>query len=208
MDAEFEMPNNNDQLFKNAINYADHNAAIRTGITNFFVYSEGYKLAAEKLLGQTEGNAWNANMLVYPIVFTTRQYLELRLKELICGLNYIINHEYKFKDGHDLIKLWDEFISLDKHSERQETMDSTAAANARKIIDEFNLVDQGSYAFRYPVDKSVDRNPSHNMKYLDLNNFQTVMNRLSNFLEQEGERIFYLIDQTEEYISIMRSEYF
>lgn len=202
---KFELPTKADQFFIES-NEMDKNAAIRTGQRNLFVYSEGYKLAAKKLFEQIDGSAWNANLLVYPIVFNCRQHIELALKEIICGLSYYVKHEFEFPNGHDLIKLWQQFLLIDNNTGRTEEIEVDLKAAVEKLLKEFNDIDPGSYSFRYPVDSTSARNASHSLKIIDLRNFSEVFEKICNFLESEGERVYYLIDQTDEYISIMQSE--
>lgn len=62
----------------------------------FGIYALGYREAAE-LLGQRCLNSRaEADSLVYPLVFLWRHYVELRLKELLRGLNYIDQQSREF----------------------------------------------------------------------------------------------------------------
>src|SRR5947209_3389712 len=45
------------------------------------IYAEGYKALADA--GVEHAKRWDMDIVVYPIIFCYRQYLELRLKELI-----------------------------------------------------------------------------------------------------------------------------
>lgn len=207
MDNEFPLPNIQDKLFKEFNEDCRHNAIVRTGIDKFFLFSEGYKTAAKKLFEQLDGNAYDANILVYPLIFLNRQFLELRLKELITGLNFTISHEYKFSNGHDLKQIWDTYKSLAIQIVGNNIPDKEMLQNVENLIIEFNAIDPKSFSFRYPVDTSKDRNPSLSITNIDLLNFMTTMKKLYNFFDTQSDMVFHLIDLTEEFILIMRSEY-
>jgi hypothetical protein len=207
MDEEFLMPDDQDHLFREFNEDYQHNATLRTGIDKFFLFSEGYKTAAEKLFEQLDGSAFYANMLVYPLIFLNRQFLELRLKELVSGLNFTISHEYKFPNGHGLKNLLDIYKDLIKQVGKEHAPNADALRNTEKLISEFNDVDPKSFSFRYPVDTTDARNPSLRMTNIDLRNFMTTMNKLYNFFDIQSDIVFHLIDLTEEFISVMRSEY-
>jgi len=207
MEKEFLLPVDQDKLFKDFNDDYRHNAIVRTGIDKFFLFSEGYKTAAEKLFEQLDGSAFYANMLVYPLIFLNRQFLELRLKEIISGLNFAISHEYKFPNGHNLENLWDTYKELIKQVGEMNAPEPATLKSAEKLVLEFNAVDPKSFSFRYPVDTSEARNPSLEMTNIDLHNFATTMNKLYNFFDTQSDVVFHLIDLTEEFISIMRSEY-
>ncbi len=132
--------------------------------------------------------------------------MELSFKELICGLNYYLNQEYQFSDGHDLSKLWNEFVRLDKQTYKDEALYEKLFEPVEKLMKEFNDIDPKSMAFRYPVGKGQERKTSHNTKSLDLENFRNVFNKLNNFIEMHDAHVYNLIDQKEEYDAIMRSD--
>lgn len=204
---DFPLPESQDKLFKDFNEDYRHNAIVRTGIDKFFLFSEGYKTAATKLFEQLDGSAFNANVLVYPLIFLNRQFLELRLKELICGLNFTISHEHKFSNGHDLKRLWDTYKNLVMQIGDNNIPDKTTLQNTENLILEFNSIDPKSFSFRYPVDTTAERNPSLTITNIDLLNFMTSMKKLYNFFDTQSDMVFHLIDLTEEFISIMRSEY-
>ena len=175
---------------------------------NFFLFSEGYKTAAIKLFEQLDGSAFHANFLVYPLIFLNRQFLELRLKELISGLNFAISHKYEFPNGHGLQSLWNTYKDLILQIDSgHHSPDNATLQNVEKLIFEFNLIDPQSFSFRYPVDTSPARNPSLKITNIDLLNFMTTMNKLYNFFGWQSDMVFHLIDITDDFISIMRSEY-
>lgn len=204
---EFKLPEANDTLFREFNEDYHHNAIIRSGVSKFFLFSDSYKTAAIKLFEQLDGNAFSANTLVYPIVFLCRHFIELRLKELISGINYSLSEKYSFPDGHNLDTLWNTYKSLVPKAGESFVPEKKVLTNAERLIKEFNLVDPNSMCFRYPVDKSADRNPSLTMTNLDLENFRLTMEKLFNFFDTQSDLIFHLIDVAEEYFSEMRNLY-
>ena len=206
MTEDFSLPDESDKLFKDYNKDYRHNAIVSTGIDKFFLFSEGYKSAALRVFDQLDGEAWSANTCVYPLVFLNRQFLELRLKELICGLNFVIDKEKTFPNGHNLESLWNKFKDL-LYSLGEDHINKSTLENAEKLILEFNAIDSNSFSFRYPVDKSHERKPSLTLTNIDLQNFMKTMKKLYNYFDALNDLVSYQVDQAEEYISIMRSEY-
>ena len=204
---EFPVPEGSETLFKEFNDDYTFNAIISSGIDKFFLFSDGYKNASLKLFAQLEGDTCSADTIVYPLVFINRHFLELRLKELISGLNYVITHKYSFPNGHNLEFLWNTYKALLSEVEDTKNTDIDGLAQVEKLILEFNNVDSSSFSFRYPVETSSDRNPSLTIRHLDLQNFQNTMIKLYNYFDSHSDMIFYLTDLTDEFIITMRSEY-
>lgn len=206
MEEKLQMPCLDDKLFQDFNKDYRYNVILNSGIDKFFLFSEGYKIAAERLFEQFDGSGWDANTLVYPLIFLNRQFLELRLKELISGLNFTLSHEYKFPNGHCLKTLWNTFKSL-MVKLKESPIKQIDFDNTERLIKEFVSIDPQSFSFRYPVDTTEERNPSLKIKNMDLLNFMTTMKKLYNFFEIQSDVVYYYIDLTEEFINIMRSEY-
>lgn len=206
-EGNFLLPDCNDKLFIDLNQDYRHNAIVSTGMDKFFLFSESYKMAAETLFEQLDGSAHYANYLVYPLIFLNRQFLELRLKELIIGLNYIITGERKFPNGHDLKNLWNDFNTLVLRIGNENIPERKVLQNTESLILEFNSIDPQSFSFRYPVDKTNERNSSLKITTIDLLNFKGSMKKLYNFFDTQSDMIFHLIDLKEEFIDVIRSEY-
>ena len=208
IDTNFALPESGDSLFKEFNPDYTQNAIISAGIDKFFLFSDGYKTASVKLFEQLDGSAYAANTMVYPLIFLNRHFLELRLKELISGLNFVISHEYSFPNGHNLQWLWDYYKKLLSQVEEGSGIDPSLLANVERLILEFNSIDASSFSFRYPVDTSPSRNPSLTIKNVDLLNFQNTMIKMYNYFDTHSDMVFHLIDLTEDFISHMQSEYY
>ncbi|MCH8318510.1 MAG: hypothetical protein IIA88_08445 [Bacteroidetes bacterium] len=90
-----------------------NNAIINLHYDKWDLYAEGYKLAAELLFEKVSEAKSNQDYLVYPIVFLTRHYIELRLKEIILkGKKLLDKKKEKPPTHHDLSSLWFECEKL------------------------------------------------------------------------------------------------
>lgn len=58
--------------------------------TTFGRYAIGYKEAADALIDRAVEKDYSADMQFYPIAFLYRQYLELRLKQLLITGGYVV----------------------------------------------------------------------------------------------------------------------
>lgn len=207
MNEEFLLPESGDRLFKSFNEDFRHNAIVSAGMSKFFLFSEGYKTAALKIFEQLDGSAFHANFLVYPLIFLNRQFLELRLKELISGLNFSFSQSYDFPNGHELDRLWNTYKNLILQASGSHCPDEATLENVERLIFEFQSIDPQSFSFRYPVDKTAARKPSLKITNIDLLNFMTTMNKLYNFFAWQSDMVFHMIDITNEFIGIMQSEY-
>ncbi len=109
-------------------------------------YADGYKEAADLIVQFVEQTHMNQDILVFPIVFNYRQYLELRLKELLMISSFYLDQEWVLNASHDLMVLWRDLLPKLKRVD-----DRTDWAGVEHVIREFNEIDIGSFAFRYPV---------------------------------------------------------
>lgn len=72
-------------------------------------YTEGYRRAADILIGHIDASGQDQDFLVYPVLFLYRHHIELLIKQII-GLALALaedpsKHQYK-KDNHNLNTLW------------------------------------------------------------------------------------------------------
>jgi hypothetical protein len=100
----------------NHIFSGDHwkfNACLNFSHDMGYGYVEGYKKAAEILISYIETKMNDQDILVYPIVFMYRHYLELLLKEIIKNGSKILNLEFDNNDyHHEILKLWNKVKSI------------------------------------------------------------------------------------------------
>ena len=173
-EIQFRWPVKNDQLFVSA---PGDNSHIET---NYWVRTyqiiEGYKGAAELLVGQTEDDPSLRDLLVFPIIFNYRHFIELSLKNLLNTYGTVVGIKRNWKD-HDLRKLWREFESM---SEKYSGHIDETTREVGKLILEFSIVDPNSFSYRYPVDTQGMLIPIE-FTEIHLPTLADVMNGLSNY---------------------------
>lgn len=132
----------------------------------------GYKNAGDVLIEWLATHERN-DSLVLPLLFCYRQYIELRLKDIVEKVNIFEEEDDSYERVHDLKKLWAIVKSrardgIDDHE--YETLKTVEAC-----IMEFHEADRRGVGFRYP-----EALPFHN---LDVANLEMVMRRISTFLD-------------------------
>ena len=86
-----------------------HNACLNFMGIDINAYAVGYKRAADFLVERVSQERRHQDTLVYPIAFLYRQYLELRLKELIHNGNMLLDIPLMEKNlHHGIDKLWEQ----------------------------------------------------------------------------------------------------
>lgn len=197
-------PKKEDQLFIEEKSPAG-GAWLKNPTNKFFLYSEGYKEAGNELFKFCIKGTLYRNLLIYPLIFVYRQFLELRLKELIImGYDYIPEAK-DFPDEHNLDNLW----KLYRHDilSKIESIDKDILDNVENVILQFHNEDPKSMSFRYPVTKAPNRQETITRDTIDLVNFKEVMDKLIYFLDYQWEMISHYKDLKAELLSEMYSEY-
>lgn len=172
---------------------------------NWVLYAAGYKRAGDLLVehGITHGEQ---HILVYPTVFLYRQYIELRLKEIIRNAYWLLGIPQHFPPGfpisHKVDELWTECRSIlekidedeyQRLGENERNKYKSTLGTLQEDINKFSELDPDSQVSRYPTDKRG--NPSILALNLSSINFRT--------LKELVERISYWLDG----ISVGISEY-
>lgn len=159
--------------------------------TNFNRYAIGYKEAADALIDRTCEKDYGADLQFYPIAFLYRQYLELRLKDLLISGGRVVYDESKLTHGHDLKRPWAEVRKIlesvwpGTHAEEMDALGN--------CIEELCQLDAKSMSFRYPVDK--EGQPTLlGLSRVDLVNLKSVMNRISSFLDASSDALGDILD--------------
>jgi hypothetical protein len=98
----------------------------------------------------------------------------------------LTERESKIQTGsHNLRALWDAFKSLTAEIERRNGIDPPPKEDIEGIeayIDQLHAVDEGSYAFRYPLKKTGEVSFG-DMKRINLGRFCERMEKLCNYLD-------------------------
>lgn len=195
-------PEKGDKLF---ISSPNEGKWLPSGIDDIFKLSEGYRLSAVSLYQEIKRREWvNKPYLSCAMVFSFRQFLEVRLKELIYMGKRELFKEARFKYIHNLEDLFHTYVT-EVLTNVDSTYDKNMADIVKRLIQEFNLIDPKSMNFRYPVDK--DQKPSLTMQNFDIDNFKEIMDKLANYFDYQLEIIqmleYYNAEMDAEYASLM-----
>lgn len=176
-----------------------------SGIKDIFKLSEGYRLSAISLYQEIKKNEWfNKQYLSSAMIFSFRQFLEVRLKELIYIGKRELFENPQFKATHSLEDLFQTYVK-EVLPKADPSYDKEMVDVVNKLIHEFNFIDPKSMSFRYPVDKNLK--PIHNIPNFDIDNFKEVMDKLANFFDCQLEILQMLEDYNAEMTAEMASEY-
>jgi hypothetical protein len=170
-----KFPNYNDKLICWDVPSKRYNACLNYTGKEFHIYSYGYQKAAERVIQSALHDQEPIDILIYPIIFLYRQFLELRLKELIICLD----SEAPVENHHHLLRLWQRFISLVEQTDTNPKCEEFEATES--LIREFTTLDPHSMVFRYPVDKKGEEHKKPDL--INIINLAEVMYRTSFFLE-------------------------
>jgi hypothetical protein len=144
-------------------------------------YAVGYKRAADFLVERVSQERRHQDTLVYPIAFLYRQYLELRLKELIHNGNMLLDIPLMEKNlHHGIDKLWEQCRDILEKIHPNENTDEFD--DIEKYIIEFARTDPSSTAFRYPANKQGK--PSlKGLTHINLRYLAEVMDKIAKLLD-------------------------
>jgi hypothetical protein len=178
--VDLRYPQKGDVLFESAEDWY-HNACINLRFFNWDWYASGYKHAGDVLVQHVIDTRDHRDTLVFPIVFNYRQYLELRLKELIFVGRQLSNEAPEFPATHNLRDLWNICRPIIAEPDLGATETDFEAID--DAISEFCLVDPGSYSFRYPVDRDGSPSISDTLRVINLRQLRDRIDALANFLD-------------------------
>jgi len=140
----------------------------------FYMYIEGYKLSGDTLLDIALDSKDSSvkDKLIFPIVFSYRQYVELKLKKMyIDYCNQSRDHIVKIlnKKGHKILGLWNLVYPIIIENIGEEIQQNCFILE--KHMKEIHDYDMYSDSFRYPVNRD---HKLHHQKweYLDLVNLK------------------------------------
>jgi len=174
----------NDRKFESVFCVGDDwqsNACINWANDPISLFAIGYKGAADNLVKYILLKARDQDTMVYPILFLYRQYIELRLKEIIREGNILLEKDETFPKHHNMVSLWKNVkeISKEVFKNEEELLD---LSHAEHVIIEFAKIDPGSFSFRYPESKA-GINPLEGMTHINIRGAAVHINKLSEDLE-------------------------
>ena len=184
-------PEKGDQLFTSAEDWW-HNACLNYMPNDWEAYILGYKRAGDILVENVKETRSDQDVLVYPIVFLYRQYIELRLKQLIQSGKELLDKEPKFPKKHELDILWNEFrpiLSKVESSTRKIDLDAMG-----ELMSQFCTIDPTSVAFRYPVTKDGGKVLSSDIRLINLRHLSDTMEKIAFYFDSAAHMISVYID--------------
>jgi hypothetical protein len=141
-------------------------------------YADGYKRAADIIVDQVDGDAPD-DILILPIIFLYRHYVEVKLKDVIIGLDRLSGtHMGKGFGTHNLISLWS-YLKSHLDCIRTEPGNKEILPALDSLIAELATLDPDSFHFRYPYDKTLQQEMQlpHS---LSMNHFKETMEKIEH----------------------------
>ncbi len=132
------------------------------------LYAQGYRRAAHILVQHLGVAGRSQDTLIYPVVFLSRQYFELKVKYLLMQLCTLLGRPPSHGKVHDLEKLWDECAGLIREAGLEGA--DEAIEGVTGYIQEFHRADPTSKVFRYPMDTRGNP-PLPDSTHVDILNF-------------------------------------
>ncbi len=140
---------------------------------------DGYKKGADLMVERALKERTERDILIFPIVFCYRHFIELSFKYLINTYGNVVGIESKW-NTHNLSELWKTVKNVLKKYMAPDVDGVESIVD--KIIAEFEKIDQRSFSFRYPVNTGGQIIEFDREKF-DLVNLAKVMNRLEGFFD-------------------------
>lgn len=184
------------------------NACLNWSHDTLGLYIEGYREAADKLVHEVVETGTNQDILVFPIAFLYRQYIELQLKHIIRESRIILGEGASFPEHHKINDLWNTANALmtkiiKVHDQTiKDYITKEDVQTIKTIITEFVKVDPDSFSFRYPKDKKGNTNLD-GIEHINLRKLHDHMKDLKEKLDKYYLCVSLLRDFQDE----MRSEY-
>ena len=161
-------------LFKSDDDWT-HNACMC--YKSWTAYADGYKEAADRLTQSVMQDRFMLDVLVYPIVFLYRHWLELRLKEIIDQGQKLVEELIELPHRHDLMTLWTHatniVLRIWPKTDRTELQEITS------IVREFHRVDPASMTFRYGSDKKGSDNLPDDISHINIRNMRDQLEKVA-----------------------------
>lgn len=177
LNREFRWPKSGDRPFTRSSNWQDNAYLEKHAGGRLVMMMTGYKEGADLMVEKAAKQRGDRDVLVFPIVFNYRQFIELSLKFLIAQYGGRVGIPANWK-SHDLGELWKTF---------QRVLNGNGHSNAdhadlavEEVIAEFAKVDPDSFSYRYPVDTKGTPIPLEH-EQLDLATLADVMAALENY---------------------------
>lgn len=146
-----------------------------------YLYSMGYLRAGDVMVDYILENGCYMDTLVYPIIFNYRQYIELRLKEIIWSGRMLLDQEGRYPFSHNIDNLWGIAKRLvDLTWEDAEKPEEYALIDS--VMADFAEIDPNSEAFRFTENRDGERYLK-GIERLDTPHIKDVVGKVARFLD-------------------------
>lgn len=174
------------KVFKPVLGDGENNSLLHHAPEDWYAIAEGYKRAADVLVRHVLRTPCEWDYLVYPICFSYRHYLELKLKQIIRRGGWVAETSDELHPKHLLLPLWQraEIILCKLWPDT----DRAPLRQLEQIIREFDAVDPLSDAFRYPVDREGQEH-LEGIEGLSVRHIAEVMSTITPFLDGAAHAI-------------------
>ena len=175
------------------------------------LYVSGYREAADSVVDNAE--ELGVDLLVYPVMFLYRHFLEIGLKHNLIVLKRYLGEPSGFPYHHRLDLLWNEVRSLmEKEWKTEEHIKYYDSIGDR--IMEFQKIDEASFSFRYPVTKqnlsSLSDVPDVNGRgkaIINLVQVKEVVHEMAMFIEGTVDMVADFEEARRDYLDWIQQEY-
>lgn len=176
------------------------NACLNWSHDSFEMYTLGYKEAADTLVAQVMETGKHQDILVFPICFLYRQYIELRLKEVIRFGRRLLDEPGDFPQHHKIQNLWECAVAILRKVFAQDIEPPDFLSIASHVVAEFSKLDPDSSAFRYPVDKR-GANLLEGVSHINLHRLAEYVNAFADVMDAGSMAISVYLDHKSEMAS-------
>src|SRR5262249_24682285 len=144
LNTDFRWPSPGDRAFNSSLDVPSSVGVAQDPFTRMVFMTDGYKEAADILVTKAVEDRPSSYMLLYPILFCYRHFLELSLKYVIVSYGRQAGVPPNTKD-HDLDLLWPAFRQVLAYFG---VGDEAALTTVEAVIAEFAKIDRDSFTFR------------------------------------------------------------
>jgi hypothetical protein len=211
-DVGTPQPTENDALFapgddwtNNAVLHIRQPVTAEAAAEELYAYVEGYRLAADALVEHVMRTGIKQDLLVYPVVFLYRHWLELSMKDIIRLARPLCGEPPTYRPQHNLGVLWTCCEELLSKIEPRIAKDDLHPV--RNVVAQMEAVDPTGEGFRYPT-KSDGVTPClPDLRYINLRNLRDQMCEPANCLEAARMMLCAYLDQKSEMDEALRGLY-
>ena len=176
------LPGAGDRMFGSGADEPRSRSVVWHGWTDgWYAYAAGYKLAADAAVAHACSEEYGQDILIYPVGFLYRHYLELTIKSLVRALRWLLDEPERADIGsHDIARHWaicSDLLRRVVAGDAHEELDHVG-----RLIGEFCGHDPKGQAFRYPEDTKGNVTLK-GLKWVSLGNMRDVMDKIAGLLE-------------------------